>query len=85
MSSPKPVAASAAPGISRRPSRSGLTSSQRPTIASPTAAAAKGRLTRKIQRHETHSTSAPPAGGPAIVATLVKDVQSPIARPDSAP
>jgi hypothetical protein len=38
---------------------------------------------RKIQRQETHSTSAPPAGGPAIVATLVKAVQSPIARPAS--
>ena len=48
-------------------------------------AAASGRLMRKIQRHDTHSTSAPPAGGPAIVATLVNEVQSPIARPDSAP
>ena len=29
--------------------------------------------------------SAPPTGGPAIVATLVNDVQRPIARPESAP
>jgi hypothetical protein len=40
---------------------------------------------KKIHRQETHSTSAPPAGGPAIVATLVNAVQSPIARPASSP
>ncbi len=46
---------------------------------------ASGMLMKKIQRHETHSTSAPPTGGPAIVATVVNAVQSPIARPASSP
>ena len=46
-------------------------------------AAASGRLRKKIQRHEAHSTSAPPAGGPAKVATLVNAVQRPTARPAS--
>ena len=32
---------------------------------------------KKIQRHETHSTSAPPIGGPAIVATVVNAVHKP--------
>jgi hypothetical protein len=45
------------------------------------AATANGRVRKKIHRHEAHSTSAPPTGGPAIVATLVNDVQRPIARP----
>ena len=40
---------------------------------------------KKIQRHETHWTITPPSGGPPIVATLVNDVHSPTARPDSRP
>src|SRR5688572_4859182 len=83
--SPKPTAARTAPGRSSLPLRSGGASLQRPTRASATVAAASGRLRRKIHRQDTHSTSAPPADGPAIVATLVNEVQSPIARPDSAP
>jgi hypothetical protein len=49
--------------------------------ASATVSTANGKLRKKIQRHDTHWTSAPPAGGPAMVATLVNAVQSPIARP----
>ena len=70
-------------GCRAGPSARGGASLQRPTCARTTVAAASGRLMKKIHRQETHSTSAPPAGGPAIVATLVNDVQSPIARPAS--
>ena len=34
---------------------------------------------RKIRRHETASTRAPPSGGPTAIAALVQAVQVPIA------
>ena len=40
---------------------------------------------KNTHRQDANSTSAPPTGGPAIVATPVNDVQRPIAWPDFAP
>ena len=80
-----PTAISTAPGMSSRPTRAVSCWRQRPARANQIVATATGRLRRKIQRHDAHSTSAPPTGGPAIVTTPVNDVQRPTARPASFP
>ena len=69
--------------MSSRPSAGCRSSSARPAAASATTTTASGTLMMKIQRHDTYSTSTPPSGGPATVATAVSDVQRPIARPAS--
>ncbi len=46
-------------------------------------AATKGRLTRKIQRHEPSANSSPPASGPSTAAIPPHAVQLPIAGPRS--
>ena len=82
---PNASATSTEPGTSRRPTRCSARLAHLPLCASTTAAAASGRLMKKIQRHDTHSTSTPPSGGPPSVATLVNAVHSPTARPASSP
>ena len=52
---------------------------------SATVTAISGRLTQKIARQESASTSAPPPAGPSTVAIPVQAVQVPTALPRAAP
>ena len=55
----------------------------RETSVKTTVTTATGMLSRKIPRHDTASTMAPPTTGPATVAALVQAVHEPIALPAS--
>ncbi len=72
------------PNGSMLPSSGSLDSRSRKTEIT-TAATPIGMLTRKIQRHESHDVSTPPASGPMATAAPVVAPQMPNAVPRSRP
>ena len=80
MSAPNPAVANTAPAGSRpRPGRRAPLGTWRARIHKTTKA--DGTLIKKIQRHDTSSTSQPPSGGPIAMASAVNADQVPMARP----
>ena len=73
---PERVEAAVAPGRSTRAAGA----SRRRTATTPI-----GMLTKKIQRHESHEVSMPPASGPIATAAPIVAPQSPNAVPRSLP
>ncbi len=80
---PRPRAQSSAPVKSTRGLSAGRVARGITARINPTQTTAKGRLIRKIQRHEATPSSTPPPSGPSAAATDPNAVQEPIAAPRS--
>ena len=80
----RPPAPSTAPGTSIRPVAVGSRDSGTWRTAMASTTAMRGRLSRKIQRHEAAPVSHPPRNGPMAVVTPPSPAHAPMARARSA-